>query len=365
MQIRSAISALALSVGMAGWSPAFADVAYISNTDYAGVAAGSTTTASKIAVSQDSDTDTETSLSTVTLTGVYANQNTNPSSGGTGSVAAPAPTYTLTGSATCTSKTCTQHAIETVYFGSKVGIPLSVRYTGTAGDTETVQTLWNNASSASFFFQGSTTTGPFSGAVSGYGEEYNATATWQKNKPEDVTYTTGSLISESKKPYSSTTGVVPGGEGAAGTGLGTGGSPNSAQYEFSSRSRGTVQIGYEGVVATNTNAGAYDVTLFDVTTDKTIATDDVAANANTGSLPLIKFNTGGTYELEIVSAGGTSAPDYLSTTGGASGTGSSYAEFDMNITSAPEASTWLMLSLGFAGVGYAGLRRGKGSRYAI
>jgi hypothetical protein len=38
---------------------------------------------------------------------------------------------------------------------------------------------------------------------------------------------------------------------------------------------------------------------------------------------------------------------------------------DEELSAAPEPSTWVMLSLGFAGLGYAAVRRGKKERKAL
>ena len=76
----------------------------------------------------------------------------------------------------------------------------------------------------------------------------------------------------------------------------------------------------------------------------------------------------GKFALIVEEATGTGSADYLH--GAAVGLYNGYdtstsAEFKLQITSIPEASTWAMLGLGFGAFSFVGFRRRKATRYAI
>jgi hypothetical protein len=170
--------------------------------------------------------------------------------------------------------------------------------------------------------------------------------------------------SDASITFSSTTRVKIGKHPLAGD-LGTAGDAgSSAYYAFS------VTPGYEltvdwtgGTVASNGNAEPYTVQVFnynnpaDALTSITVAAND-ASDSYTWDLPA------GSWEVLITSSAGTFAPDYLTSSVSGTVTGSSNAPFSIAVTSVPELSTWPMLALGFAGLGFMG-RRATRQRVSI
>ena len=132
-----------------------------------------------------------------------------------------------------------------------------------------------------------------------------------------------------------------------------------AFYRFRLTAGANVSIHYE-TLGSNESDSAYEIVVFNPRTDKIFEQFNVPS-LDTLSDGSFNFSLGkGRYEIFVGEADGTYAPDYVSVTDpGGSVSGFSSAAFVIAI---PETSTWIMVTAGFAGLGFLGFRR-QSSKY--
>lgn len=155
------------------------------------------------------------------------------------------------------------------------------------------------------------------------------------------------------------------GAARASTGLGAsaaayakaGDSGSSGVYAFASTTATTLTIAAE-TTSLRDAAAAYVVDLYNLTRSVDFASFGVAANDDLSWSYAIPA---GSWRVSILEATGANAADSVDVSGkGQSAFGASVGTFEVSAT-VPEASTWGMLGLGFAGLAFAGRR----SRQAI
>lgn len=130
---------------------------------------------------------------------------------------------------------------------------------------------------------------------------------------------------------------------------------STAGYEFTLTNAGDVDVSWTAA-GNNSNPNAYTVGVEDLSNN--ILTEFNVATNSTGSTDISL--AAGTWNLFFLDNPGPFAPDLISAIGaGISASGGAKGTFHFSITSAPELSTWAMMLLGFAGLGFAGHRAAR------
>ncbi len=130
---------------------------------------------------------------------------------------------------------------------------------------------------------------------------------------------------------------------------------SSASYTFSTVGRIAATISWN-TARTHKYADEYTVNVSDGPTSYSFSAD-----ANDTSKSWSQMLSTGTWTVTITEALGANAPDYVSLFGkNKSRSGSALGQFEV-VLAVPELSTWMMLGLGFAGLGFLGVRAARQS----
>jgi len=127
---------------------------------------------------------------------------------------------------------------------------------------------------------------------------------------------------------------------------------STAGYQFTLTSAGDVDVSWTAA-GNDSNPNAYTVGVEDLSNN--ILTEFYVATNSTGSMDINL--AAGTWNLFFLDNPGPFAPDLIAAIGaGISASGGAKGTFHFAISSVPEPSTWAMVLLGFAGLGFAGWR---------